>query len=85
VAIHPGWYAEEGLDEARAAAEAAALVRGAGRGTFFVFSPSTRAGDALLSALSASGAVRVASAGVFEIWTAPPAGPLGRSGTEGPG
>jgi hypothetical protein len=87
VALHPGWYAEEGLGDARAGAEAAAVVRGAGRGTFFVFSPSTRAGSALLAELSASGAVRVASAGVFEIWTVPPApaGPGRRQRAEGPG
>jgi hypothetical protein len=87
VALHPGWYVEESLPGARAAAEAAAVVREAARGTFFVFSPSTRAGSALLLELSASGAARVASAGVFEIWTLPPApaDPGGRQRTEGPG
>lgn len=83
VSAHPGWYAEEGLDPARAAVEAAAVVHGAARGTFFVFSPATRAGRALLAELSASGAVRVASAGPFEVWVATRPSTLPREG--GPG
>lgn len=68
VSTHPGWYAEEGLEPARAVVEAAAVVSGAAQGTFFVFSPATRAGSALLAELSGSGAIRVASAGPFEVW-----------------
>jgi hypothetical protein len=86
VALHRGWYVEEGLSDARAGAEAVAVVRESRRGTFFVFSPSTRAGRALHSELSAIGAVRVAAAGLFEIWTTPgaPAGAADRKGTQEP-
>ncbi len=86
VAHHRGWYVEEGLSEERAGAEAAAVVREARPGTLFVFSPSTRAGRALLSELSASGAVRVAVAGLFEVWTTPgaPARATDRKGPAGP-
>lgn len=75
VARHPGWYAEEGLDDVRLAAEAAALVRAADGRTLFVLSPSTRAGRALVAALGSSGGRRAASAGVFEVWVVPRTGP----------
>lgn len=68
VARHPGWYAEEGADAPRLAAEAAATVRSADGRTLFVLAPATRAGRALVSALVPAGGRRAASAGVFEVW-----------------
>jgi hypothetical protein len=68
VARHPGWYEESGIPEARLAAEAGAVVRSAADGTFFVFSPPTRAGRALGAALDAKGGLLVAAAGPFEVW-----------------
>jgi len=84
VAAHPGWYQEGGVPEARLGSEAAAVVRAAGPETFFVFSPTTRAGRALRSELAATGGARVASAGPFEVWTFPAPRPGPRREAEGP-
>lgn len=75
VARHPGWYDEGDVDVARLATEAASAVSGADARTHFVFSPLTRAGRALASALVPAGGRRAASAGVFEVWVIPRATP----------
>ena len=76
---HPGWYVDGLLPEGRARDEAAAVVGSVRRRTYFVLSPSTRAGRALAGRLSLAGARRVAAPGPFEVWAAgPPAGRGGR-------
>lgn len=70
VSLHPGWYAEEEVPEERARAEATTVVAARTGRTFFVFTPATRAGRALLARMPAAGALRVASAGLFEVWLA---------------
>jgi len=75
VARHPGWYDEGDVDVARLATEAASAVSGADARTHFVFSPLTRAGRALASALVPRGGRRAASAGQLEVWVIPRATP----------
>ncbi|HYN41473.1 MAG TPA: glycosyltransferase family 39 protein [Thermoanaerobaculia bacterium] len=72
VALHPGWYEESEMSKERLEAEAGAVIRGVDERTFFVFSPSTRAGRALLGELTPAGGARVAAAGPFEVWTLVP-------------
>ena len=72
VARHPGWYEGTEVPEARLEAEAGFVVRAAVGRAFFVLSPSSRAGRALLGPLVAAGGIRVAAAGVFEVWTISP-------------
>jgi hypothetical protein len=69
VARHPGWYEGSEFPQARLEAEADSVVRATKGKTFFVLSPPTRAGRALLGPLVAAGGIRVAAAGVFEVWT----------------
>jgi len=72
VALHPGWYEELEVSKERLAAEAGAVVAGAEGRTFFVLSPETRAGRALLDELIPAGGARVAAAGPFEVWALAP-------------
>lgn len=78
VALHPGWYSESEVPGEKLGAEAGAVVRRVSERTFFVLSPSTRAGRALLAGLGPAGGVRVAQAGVFEVWLLEPGGGEGR-------
>lgn len=85
IALHPGWYEESEVSGERLGSEAGTIVGAAAGRTFFVLSPATRAGMALLGALAPAGGARVAAAGVFEVWTiAPGASPGQPSGTDGP-
>jgi hypothetical protein len=72
VARHPGWYEESEVLTGSFEAEAGAVVHGAQERTFFVLSPSTRAGRALLGELIPAGAERVAAAGPFDLWILSP-------------
>ena len=68
VTRHPGWYAEEGIDEARLAAEAREAVR-AGRGErFFVLPIGSRASAELQTAIEPLGAVRVGRSPVTDVY-----------------
>jgi len=85
VALHPGWYDESEISAESLESEAGTIVGAAAGRTFFVLSPATRAGMVLLGVLAPAGGVRVAAAGVFEVWTIAPGGsPVQPSGTDGP-
>ena len=78
IALHPGWYEESEVSKERLEAEARAVVAGAEGRTFFVLSPATRAGRALLDELVPAGGARVAVAGPFEVWALAARGSPGR-------
>jgi hypothetical protein len=83
VALHPGWYEESEMSMERLEAEAGAVLGGVKERAFFVLSPATRAGRALLGELIPAGGTRVAAAGPFELWILGP--DEGRGRQTGPG